>query len=91
MSLKPNMDVWEWQFQGACRNADPETFFHPENERGPRRRRRQEQAKAICATCPVLQQCRDHALSIREPYGIWGGMTEDEREAHYLADELISA
>jgi WhiB family redox-sensing transcriptional regulator len=25
-------------------------------------------------------QCRSHALSVQEPYGIWGGLSEDERE-----------
>ena len=89
--LKPSMDLWEWQFQGACRSADPEVFFHPENERGPRRRRRQEQAKAICASCPVLAQCREHALTVREPYGIWGGMTEEDREAHFSRGHAVSA
>jgi len=40
-------------------------------------------AKAICAACPVLAQCREHALKTREPYGVWGGMSEEDREAHY--------
>jgi WhiB family redox-sensing transcriptional regulator len=60
-------------------------FFHPEGERGPARRRRDDAAKAVCATCPVLRQCREHALTVREPYGVWGGMTEQEREEHYAA------
>jgi WhiB family redox-sensing transcriptional regulator len=30
--------------------------------------------------CPVVRQCLDHALAVREPYGVWGGLTEDERE-----------
>mgnify|MGYP002753500384 CR=1 FL=1 len=33
--------------------------------------------------CPVLEECRDHALSTREPYGVWGGMSEEERRAYY--------
>lgn len=61
-----------------------ETFFHPEGERGPTRRERDEAAQAVCLTCPVLQRCREHALRVREPYGVWGAMTEDERTA-YLA------
>ena len=51
----PVMDLWEWQFDGACRDADQDLFFHPEGERGSARRRRAEAAKAICATCPVHQ------------------------------------
>ncbi|WP_309051692.1 WhiB family transcriptional regulator, partial [Streptomyces sp.] len=25
-------------------------------------------------------ECAAHALAVREPYGVWGGLTEDERE-----------
>lgn len=75
----PLMDVWEWQYKGACRNMDTEVFFHPEGERGGTRRRRAEAAKAICATCPVINECREYALAAHEPYGVWGGMSEEER------------
>jgi WhiB family redox-sensing transcriptional regulator len=79
----PVADVWEWQLQGSCRGADPDLFFHPEGERGPARAGRETAAKAICASCPVLQQCAAHALAVREPYGVWGGMSEEDREARY--------
>jgi WhiB family transcriptional regulator, redox-sensing transcriptional regulator len=82
----PVADIWEWQLQGSCRDADPRLFFHPEGERGPARRERDAAARDICSSCPVLQQCRSHALTVREPYGVWGGLTEDDREAIY-ADE----
>lgn len=77
----PVADSWEWQVDGACRTTGDELFFHPDGERGRRRERREAAALRVCATCPVLAQCRDHALAVREPYGVWGGMTEDEREA----------
>jgi WhiB family transcriptional regulator, redox-sensing transcriptional regulator len=77
----PQADKWEWQLLGACRSADNELFFHPEGERGPRRDNREQAAKAVCAMCPVLQQCRTAALAAREPYGVWGGLSEHEREA----------
>ena len=75
----PMIDAWEWQYEAACRDLDTELFFHPEGERGSTRRRRAANAKAICATCPVIEQCRSYALAAQEPYGIWGGMTEEER------------
>jgi WhiB family redox-sensing transcriptional regulator len=28
----------------------------------------------------VLRQCRNHVLSHRENYGVWGGLTEDQRD-----------
>lgn len=76
----PQTHHWEWQLLGACRGADHELFFHPEGERGPRRAGREAAAKAVCARCPVLALCREHALAAREPYGIWGGLAEQERE-----------
>jgi WhiB family redox-sensing transcriptional regulator len=80
----PVSELWEWQLAGSCRGENPDIFFHPEHERGPSRRNRDMAAKAVCLTCPVMQQCREHALQVREPYGVWGGLTEPEREAAYL-------
>ncbi|MGA8986986.1 WhiB family transcriptional regulator [Aeromicrobium sp.] len=76
----PLQDVWEWQYDASCKGVDPETFFSPDAERGPRRRNREAAAKALCAVCPVVQQCLDHALAVREPYGVWGGLNINERE-----------
>ncbi len=76
----PTADLWEWQLHGACRGADSSLFFHPEGERGPARVARELAAKALCARCPVIQQCATHALRSREPYGVWGGLSEAERE-----------
>ncbi len=78
---RPVASDWEWQFEGACRALPTEMFFYPDGERGPRRRNRENTAKAICATCPVIEACRKHALAIAEPYGIWGGLSEDDRLA----------
>ncbi len=64
---------------GSCREADPELFFHPQNERGLARLRRDRAAKAVCARCGVRIDCAIHAIRAREPYGVWGGLTEEER------------
>ncbi|MFD4184162.1 WhiB family transcriptional regulator, partial [Rhodococcus sp. NPDC058514] len=57
-------------------------IFPPAGERGRARTQRETRAKEMCHQCPVLTQCRSHALSVSEPYGIWGGMSETEREMH---------
>ena len=57
-------------------------FFPPHHaERKNERLSRERRAKAICASCPVLEPCLDYALTIREPHGIWGGLNEMERRA----------
>ena len=86
---KPVASAWEWQQRGACQDLPTEMFFHPDGERGPRRRNRENAAKAICASCPVILACRTHALSVQEPYGIWGGLSEDDR-AVILGRELVA-
>lgn len=74
---------WTWQEHGSCRTVDPTVFFHPQNERGSARRQRDLAAKSVCAGCPVRRECADYAIRAREPYGVWGGLTEEEREAIY--------
>jgi len=74
---------WHWQEQGLCRSTDPLLFFHPQNERGSSRSRRDQSAKRVCASCPVRLECADYAIRAREPYGVWGGLSEDDREAIY--------
>lgn len=76
----PREGDWDWQMDAACRGQDTSQFYHPENERGPSRARRERQAKAVCSGCPVLQNCLRWALAAREPYGVWGGMSVEERE-----------
>jgi WhiB family redox-sensing transcriptional regulator len=90
----PNFSNYEWQQSGACRHADPALFFHPERERGLARQARDHRAVAVCADCPVLLVCLRHALSAREPYGVWGGTTENQRKKiyarHRRADVIAS-
>ncbi len=73
----PVVEVWEWQMRSACRSMDSAYFFHPDGERGPARVARIKRAKQVCHGCPVLDQCRRHALSVEEPYGVWRGLPGD--------------
>src|SRR3990172_4660294 len=69
-----------WQVKGLCRGNHSHLFFPPSNvERKDERERREYKATAICMVCPVKPECLDFALDIREPFGIWGGLTEAER------------
>ena len=77
----PITEIWDWQLRAACRGLDGDVFVHPDRERGPARAARENKAKQICRTCPVLQQCRRHALAVREPCGVWGGLSKPERDA----------
>lgn len=72
----------EWQLEALCRGNHAYLFFPPSSfERKDERERREMKAKAICGVCPVQEPCSRHALNIREPFGIWGGLTEVERRS----------
>ena len=75
----PALYQWDWQLQAACRGMDVAVFYHPPAERNAARGNRISSAKTICQACPVITECCEHALRVREPYGIWGGLSEDER------------
>lgn len=71
-----------WAERGACCQVDPEIFYAPEGEKpGVRKAQREEQAKAVCRVCLVRAECLTWAVDTRERHGVWGGLTEDERDA----------
>ncbi|SFA91136.1 WhiB family transcriptional regulator, redox-sensing transcriptional regulator [Amycolatopsis marina] len=75
----PVAETWEWQRLGNCRNLDSSVFFHPDGERGFARSDRVARAKQVCRSCRVIVECRHHALTAQEPFGVWGGLDEQER------------
>ena len=62
-----------WRMDALCAQTDPELFFPEVGERAPA-------AKAICARCPSREPCLAWSLDNRERYGIWGGLSADERK-----------
>jgi WhiB family transcriptional regulator, redox-sensing transcriptional regulator len=72
-------DQGGWELSAACRLHDPELFF-PVSHAGASLAQARA-AKAICAVCPVRTQCLEFAQRTRQRHGIWGGLTEQERNA----------
>lgn len=61
-----------WMDQAECKGMDPD-IFHP--DRGESKAA----AIAICNTCPVKEQCLEHAVVNHED-GVWGGTGYRERQ-----------
>lgn len=77
----PGEDVVEemdWRQSAACRGIQTELFF-PAGDVAPEPVAQAEHAKAICRECPVTAQCLAYAMATKEPFGVWGGLTEEER------------
>jgi WhiB family transcriptional regulator, redox-sensing transcriptional regulator len=70
----------DWQRAALCRGDAGRDFYPPfTGERKRERKAREVRAKAVCASCPVRLECLEHAIACGERYGVWGGLTSDER------------
>lgn len=63
-----------WMTAAACRGQDPAVFF-PDRGRGELIA----QAQAVCDNCPVREACADYADGNGEQYGVWGGLSTEQR------------
>lgn len=71
--------VVDWRSRSVCRPADDHLFFPPA---GPGAERAVRLAKNICKTCPVVTECLEWAIAhpVDTQYGVWGGLTLNERQ-----------
>jgi WhiB family redox-sensing transcriptional regulator len=61
-----------WASKAACKGLDPAIFYPLTDDEA-------DEAKSVCAACPVQSSCLEHAIDNRERNGVWGGATERER------------
>jgi WhiB family transcriptional regulator, redox-sensing transcriptional regulator len=61
-----------WQARAACRGTSLDVFF-------PEKKGDYAQAKAMCAECPVCQECLVAAIADPGIAGCWGGTSRRER------------
>lgn len=54
-----------------CRAGDPDLWFAESPTQ-------LEEAKTLCASCPIRQGCLAAALDRGEPWGVWGGEIFDQ-------------
>lgn len=80
-SEAPLCEDTRWQLKGLCASGkyDPNLWAPAENHEIEA-----EKAKEVCYDCPVMLKCAEWALERKERFGVWGGMSEGER------DEILS-
>lgn len=69
-----------WRGRAACRDVDPDLFF-------PELGGSAQDAKAVCAECPVRAQCLEYALATGQRFGVWAGL--DERERRGMSPRIV--
>lgn len=77
-----------WMAHAACA-GQPTSLWYPPTALASQQRTRgvgqrvadqTTRAVAICRGCPVRVHCAAHALANDETFGVWGGLTERQRE-----------
>lgn len=69
--------VIEWRELAACKDSEPNLFF-PIGTTGPAVEQIAE-AKMVCMSCSIQEECLQYALETNQEAGLWGGYAEDER------------
>jgi WhiB family redox-sensing transcriptional regulator len=67
----------DWRYRASCRAVDPELFF-PVGTTGPAAEQLS-RARSVCDRCPVTGECLAWALDTGQRAGVWGGLSEEER------------
>lgn len=70
--------VADWRARAAC-SGYPNTLFFPTSD--ITEAEVVAKAKAVCAVCPVIEDCLEYALETNQRAGIWGGTSEQERKS----------
>ena len=66
-----------WRNHAACLDESPEFFFPIGNSSSVLGQ--VEKAKAVCRRCEVDDTCLSWAMEFGQDAGVWGGLSEDER------------
>lgn len=69
------VDERPWRESAACLEVIGEVDFFPSPDDEVSIAR----AKAVCAACPVIEECGVFALETGQVDGVWGGLTARER------------
>ena len=77
------MNSHTWRDKAACLNSDPEIFFPDPSDVETALK-----AKAVCDTCPVIDECGRFAIRTRQPEGIWGGLNKQGRKRRAESEQL---
>lgn len=72
MTALDDREVPRFRGRALCAEVDPELHF-PDKGGSSRA------AKRVCGDCEVRAECLTWALTHGEKYGIWGGLSENER------------
>jgi WhiB family redox-sensing transcriptional regulator len=79
-------DMSNWD-QAACNGQETRIFFDHEDMRGEKRAKSLAGARTICIGCSIKRACLTYALDSGQQFGMWGGLTANERNELIVANQ----
>ncbi|MEV5598423.1 WhiB family transcriptional regulator [Streptomyces sp. NPDC052496] len=84
------MSAFDWMDEALCAQTDP-ALFHPDRDGS------YSTAAKVCGSCPVREQCAQHAerleggVSRALRHGLWAGHTPNSRAKQSAPDRKAAA
>lgn len=81
-------ELQTWRFDAACKGKT-RLFFPPRDIPDVDRQLYLIRARDLCASCPVIDQCREYAHSRNERWGVWAGEDHEGRAGGYAREMVL--
>lgn len=74
LPIDTRLEGTEWHADANCREKEQRIFFPERGDSSTKRARR------ACGSCAVRAECLEWAMEHTVKFGIWGGLSENQRE-----------
>lgn len=84
IDLLHTADTQSWMRDSLCAQAGPgfaDEFLFPSRTDG----NCSPKAVAMCRACPVRRECLQWAIDTNQQFGVWGGLTPNQRRKRRAA------
>lgn len=81
----------EWVDRAACKERDPKDWDTIKANNATTVTEAVDRAREACLSCPVMMECLIHSIVFDKQDQVWGGMTDEERQAWAEREGLVEA
>ena len=72
----------DWLTRAPCKGLHADFFFPPVESKVPNQF--YAVGKYVCNACPVWQECKEYGEDNEEVWGLWGGLSPQDRKRPHL-------
>lgn len=80
-----------WSDRARCRDLRPDDWDTFRSNDATVITDAVDRARVACLSCPVMMECLIHGIVFEKKDQVWGGMTDEERDAWAAREGLVPA